>query len=90
MKGELREPGIMHWPGKIQTGVVSSEPCASMDIAPTILDAAGVNLSDHYLDGKSLIKLANGKDSNSDRVIFGNTWIKLLLEKVSGSLCTKR
>ena len=69
-EGGIREPGIMHWPGKIQTGVVSSEPCASMDIAPTILDAAGVNLSDHYLDGKSLIKLANGKDSNSDRVIF--------------------
>ena len=42
----------MHCQGKIQTGVVSSEPCASMDIAPTILDAAGVNLSDHYLDGK--------------------------------------
>ena len=60
----------MHWPGNIQTGVVSSEPCASMDIAPTILEAAGINLDDHYLDGKSLVELAKGNDNHDDRVIF--------------------
>jgi arylsulfatase A-like enzyme len=69
-EGGIREPGIMHWPGNIQTGVVSSEPCASMDIAPTILEAAGVNLDDHYLDGKSLVELAKGNDNHDDRVIF--------------------
>ena len=69
-EGGIREPGIMHWPGKIQSGVISSEPCASMDIAPTVLDAAGVDLSNHYLDGTSLLELAKGKSDNNERIIF--------------------
>ena len=41
-----------------------------MDIAPTVLDAAGVDLSNHYLDGTSLLELAKGKSDNDERTIF--------------------
>ena len=69
-EGGIREPGIMHWPNNLKNGVVSSEPCASMDIVPTILDAAGLDISKHYFDGKSLLELAKGKTDNDERTLF--------------------
>ena len=69
-EGGIREPGIMHWPNNLKNGVVSSEPCASMDIVPTILDAADLDISKHYFDGKSLLELAKGKTDNDERTLF--------------------
>ena len=69
-EGGIREPGIMHWPSKIQKGVVSNEPCASMDIAPTLLDAAGVDLNKYSLDGKSLLELPKGNFKDKERILF--------------------
>ena len=69
-EGGIREPGIMHWPSKIQKGIVSSEPCASMDIVPTLLDAIGVDLNKYSLDGKSLLELAKGNSKDNERILF--------------------
>ena len=66
-EGGIREPGIMHWPSKIKKGIVSSEPCASMDIAPTLLDAIGVDLDKYSLDGKSLLGIEKGSSKRSKR-----------------------
>ena len=67
--GGIKEPAIMHWPGKITPGQVSSEICASMDVFPTILDAAGIN-KDINVDGISLIPHVVNNENNPQRPIF--------------------
>lgn len=52
-EGGIRVPGIVRWPGVAAAGKVSAQPAASMDLAATVLDAAGVDAPAN-LDGKSL------------------------------------
>jgi len=60
--GGIREPGIVHWPGRIAGGRVVSDPVASMDVFPTILAAAGGDPSKYELDGVDLLpQLADGQ-----------------------------
>ena len=50
-EGGIREPGLIHWPGKILPGV-STAVVATYDIFATALALAGVPLpSDRYVDG---------------------------------------
>ncbi len=59
--GGIRVPGIIHWPGVIPGGQVCHNPCASMDVFPTLLKAAGGNLDDYEIDGVDLLPaLADG------------------------------
>ena len=69
-EGGVRVPAIMHWPGRITGGVVSSEPCVSMDIVPTVLDAAGIDASEFELDGVSLLGHVTDNTGLSERAIF--------------------
>lgn len=61
-EGGIRVPGIFHWPGRVQSGVVASEPAGLVDVLPTVcglLDLpkpAGV-----HLDGSDLAPLLTGK-----------------------------
>lgn len=61
-EGGIRVPFIARWPGSIPSGVVSDAPVCSIDIYPTILDAADVHpLDDRPIDGVSLLDhLASG------------------------------
>lgn len=58
-EGGLRVPMMVRWPGKIEPGVVSSEPVVSMDLYPTLLEAAGLEIPDK-LDGESLMPVFDG------------------------------
>lgn len=61
-EGGIRVPGIVHWPGAVSKGQVLDEPCASMDIFPTVLTAAGGAVSDYEVDGINLLPyLREGK-----------------------------
>lgn len=42
-EGGIRVPGVAHWPTRIQAGQVLDGPCATMDIVPTVLSAAGAD-----------------------------------------------
>lgn len=53
-EGGIRVPGIFCWPDRIPAGQVISEPCAAMDIFPTLLTAAGGDPSQYRIDGKNL------------------------------------
>jgi arylsulfatase A-like enzyme len=53
--GGIRMPAIMHWPGAIPPGQVLDAPCASMDITPTLLSAAGGDPANYELDGVNLL-----------------------------------
>jgi arylsulfatase A-like enzyme len=53
--GGIREPGILHWPGRVAGDRVLDTPVASMDVFPTILAAAGGDPADYELDGCDIL-----------------------------------
>ena len=57
----IREPGVVRWPGRLAAGGTVDTPVLSTDLAPTLLDAAGVAVPDgHFLDGVSLLPRLRG------------------------------
>jgi arylsulfatase A-like enzyme len=55
-EGGIRVPFLVRWPGVIPPGMLSKTPVCSIDIFPTILEAAGVPLpKDRAIDGLSLL-----------------------------------
>ena len=60
-EGGLRVPLILRWPGVTEPGTIEDTAVVSMDLAATILDAAGVRLEpDDVLDGDSLKPVIEG------------------------------
>ena len=43
-EGGLRVPGIVEWPARIAKPFVSETPCSTLDIYPTLLEAAGASI----------------------------------------------
>ena len=68
--GGIKEPAIMHWPGRIPAGQVSDQSCASMDIVPTVLEAAGVDAAQYEIDGASLLSHVVDGDDIQERALF--------------------
>eukprot|EP00913_Durusdinium_trenchii_P028464 g26692.t1 len=71
-EGGHRVPAIAWWPGRIKPGTVNRAPCISIDIMPTILDAAGViSPAGHRYDGISLLgQLEGGPPPSPERTLF--------------------
>jgi len=71
--GGLRVPMIARWPGRIPAGIVNDSPAGSIDIFPTILKAAGVNIpQDRIIDGKDIWLLLTSSGAKSPHeVLFG-------------------
>lgn len=70
-EGGLRVPLIIRWPGVTEAGTLNDTPVMSMDLTATILDAAGVSLSQgERLDGVSLKPLLNGETLQRDALFF--------------------
>lgn len=57
----IRVPLVMHCPGLIPAGQRSSKVVANIDVAPTLLEAAGLQTPD-YMDGESFLKITQGVD----------------------------
>jgi len=60
-EASIRVPLLMQCPEILPEGAVVEEIAANIDIAPTILDAAGLTPPDHY-HGQSLLPLARGEE----------------------------
>lgn len=58
-EGAVRVPMAMCWPGHTKPGVMSDAITELVDIAPTLLDAAGLAVPD-YMQGKSVWPIATG------------------------------
>ncbi|MDG2393355.1 MAG: sulfatase [Thalassotalea sp.] len=56
----MRVPLLAYAPGYLEAGKVVTEMVANIDIAPTLLEMAGVASPKHF-DGKSFLDLAQGK-----------------------------
>ena len=59
-EASIRVPMIFHCPDLVPAGRVVSEMAANLDIAPTVLEAAGLPAPTHY-HGRSLLALARGE-----------------------------
>jgi N-sulfoglucosamine sulfohydrolase len=65
-----RTPWIMRWPGTIQAGSCDSEHLISgIDLMPTLLDAAGVELP-AGLDGESFLPVLHGRKQAGRELVF--------------------
>lgn len=70
-EGGIKVPAGIFWPGKMATGVTVNQVYATMDIFPTVLEAAGVSYNKSMIDGISFYPLLlNKKDTFSERTIF--------------------
>jgi len=65
----LRIPFIVYDPRSKAKGVVSDEMVLNIDVAPTLLDLAGVSVPE-TMDGKSMSSLINGKKTDWRKYFF--------------------
>jgi arylsulfatase A-like enzyme len=72
-EGGIREPMCAVWPGKIQAGTRSDRVALTMDLYPTICEAAGAKIT-HQIDGRSILPTLLGKSQpDEDRFLF---WVR--------------
>jgi len=70
-EGLVHVPLIFCWAGQIKAGIKSDALVELVDIAPTILDAAGIDIP-YFMQGKSLMPLLRGQADphhHKDRVV---------------------
>ncbi|MGE4488239.1 MAG: sulfatase [Kiritimatiellales bacterium] len=73
-KGTLYDKGVetyflARWPEKIPVGVVRDELIVNVDIAPTLLDAAGID-TPPYMYGRSFLPLLTGGPYTPHETVF--------------------
>jgi arylsulfatase A-like enzyme len=60
-EGGVRIPILISWPGHVPTGETRSGLVSGMDVFPTVVELAGVEVPDN-LDGRSLVPMMSGED----------------------------
>jgi N-acetylglucosamine-6-sulfatase len=65
-ESSIRVPMIISYPKLISKNTVIDEQCLNIDLAPTILELAGIN-KPKYMQGESMVKLMSGKKDKSWR-----------------------
>ena len=69
-EGGLRVPAVVVWPGQIAPGSTSDYPALTMDLYPTLLDAAGVPVT-HFIEGQNFMPMLRGEAQPwQDRYLF--------------------
>ena len=72
-EGGIRVPMCAVWPGKIKPGSQSNRVALTMDLFPTICEAAGANIA-HKIDGRSILPTLLGKyQPPEERFLF---WVR--------------
>ena len=74
LEGGLRVPMCAVWPGRIEPGSQSDRVALTMDLYPTICEAARADF-DHPIDGRSILPTLLGESQPpDDRLLF---WVRL-------------
>ncbi|MYF64380.1 MAG: sulfatase-like hydrolase/transferase [Rhodothermaceae bacterium] len=69
-EGGIRVPAIASWPGKIAPGTASDALLTTMDIYPTLLEAARARIT-QIIDGTSFLgSILGGPDPDPNRLLF--------------------
>ncbi len=72
-EGGIRVPMCAVWPGKIKPGTRSDRVALTMDLFPTICEAAGASIT-HRIDGRSILPTLIGESQPAeDRFLF---WVR--------------
>ncbi len=72
-EGGIRVPMCAVWPGRIEPGSRSDRVALTMDLFPTICEAADVKI-EHEIDGRSILLTLTGKHQTDDeRFLF---WVR--------------
>ena len=70
----VRIPMVMSWPAGIKGGQTLEQVVANIDVAPTMLDAAGLETPEQ-MDGMSFLPLAKGKSTEwRDYILYEYFW----------------
>ena len=56
----IRVPMMLRYPGKVKSGATNDEMVLNLDMAPTLLEIAGLPVPPD-MQGKSILPLAEGK-----------------------------
>jgi len=73
-EGGVHVPFIVSWPGRLKAGTHCDAPVASIDILPTAVAAAGVELpKDRIFDGKNILGALEGKTDKVHDFICWNS-----------------
>lgn len=65
-EGGIRVPYVIKWDKKLKGGGTFDRPVSSLDVVPTVLEAAGVELPENVeLDGVSLLPYLTGKNNGT-------------------------
>jgi arylsulfatase A-like enzyme len=74
LEGGIRVPMCAAWPGRIKPGSTNDRVALTMDLFPTICEAAGATRAEN-LDGRSILPTLLGKPQPAeDRTLF---WVRL-------------
>jgi arylsulfatase A-like enzyme len=65
----FRTPMVMRYPGMIKPGTVNKEFVMNLDIAPTVLDAAGVKIPND-MQGQSFLPLLTNKKAKGREAMY--------------------
>jgi arylsulfatase A len=77
-EGGMRVPAIVWWPGTIQPNIVSEAVASTMDLFPTILKLARIEIpSDREYDGVDMMPLLTGREVKIRDVVYYYNWDKL-------------
>ena len=68
----IRIPLIAWWPGRLPAGRIVDEPVQCIDVMPTVLELAGVQVPEE-VEGRSLLPLIAGSPGWEQRPIFCET-----------------
>jgi arylsulfatase A-like enzyme len=70
-EGGMREPAIAWWPGTIAAGSENMAVTSTMDLFPTVLAMADVDLpADRVIDGRNMLPLLKGESSEEIRDVY--------------------
>lgn len=64
-EGGVRVPCIMRWPGRIPAGTVCDQPCATIDVLPTLAKLTGTELPEKKIDGIEITRLLMDENPTS-------------------------
>lgn len=80
LEGGIRVPMVMAWPGTLPQGVTIDTPVSTLDIAPTALAMAGLQLSPE-LDGVNIIPHLRGEAPAPQRSLFWRFWSQAAIRR---------
>lgn len=87
-EGLIHVPLIISCPGRVQQGLRSSALVELVDVAPTLLELAGLSVPD-YMQGKSFLNILTGQappDHHKDRVYTEFYFSTMLMHKIYATM----